>query len=258
MCETGNYKERGIKQLPGFQSEWIVDDEEFILKVPQSLKQLAVLTEPTTVVVKAIDHACQIQTQRLKLSGKPQDWLRGKTALVAGLGPIGLMAAMVLGLRGAKVIGVDVDEETNLRVKLLKAMGGTYIRGEPKEIGQVDLILEAAGIAQLDFELLSLLGVNGIYALTGVSNKSAAFSLEGGSLMRNLVLKNQVIFGSVNASKSHFNQAIIDLGAAKAKWPGVIEQIITTKATPDHFKDVLQKKDSDEIKAIIEWDQNKS
>jgi threonine dehydrogenase-like Zn-dependent dehydrogenase len=253
MCQTGNYKERGIKQLPGFQSEFVVDEENFIVKVPHSLKNLAVLTEPTSVVEKAIDHACRMQVERLALNIEPAKWLHGKRALVAGLGPIGLMAAMVLALRGAHVIGVDVAAPDSLRVKILKALGGQYVQGQAKDLGQIDLIVEAAGIAKLDFDLISLLGVNGIYALTGVSDKCTPFSLEGGSLMRDIVLKNQVIFGSVNASRDHFHQAIVDLEAASHKWKGVIEQVITSKTSYTHFQEVLQKKKADEIKAVIEW-----
>ena len=108
MCETGLYTERGIKQHHGFHSEFVVDEEKYIFKVPPTIKDIAVLTEPTTVVEKAIDEACKIQVARLPVDPDPEKWLEGKNVLIAGLGPIGLLAGMVLGLRKANIWGLDI------------------------------------------------------------------------------------------------------------------------------------------------------
>ncbi|OGN65245.1 MAG: alcohol dehydrogenase [Chlamydiae bacterium RIFCSPHIGHO2_12_FULL_49_9] len=260
MCQSGNYKERGIKELHGFHAEWIVEDEQYLIKVPSALKEIAVLTEPTTVVEKAIDHACRLQVARLPVDPDPKKWLEGKGVLVAGLGPIGLLAAMVLRLRGATVLGLDIVDPQSLRPRILQIMGGKYVMGtdaavqDAKEAhGEIDMIVEAAGIPKLDFELISPLGCNGVYVLTGVPGDDRPLNVDGGAMMRQLVLKNQVIFGSVNAGKDHFKQAVLDLEKAKNRWSGAIEQLITSKTAYTDFDQVLTKRKPDEIKAIIEW-----
>lgn len=260
MCESGQYTERGIKQRHGFDAEFVVDEEKYMVKVPPQLKSLAVLTEPTTVIEKAIDHACRLQVARLPVDPDPQKWLAGKNVLVAGLGPIGLLASMVLRLRGAHVYGMDIVEPHSLRPRILEGLGGKYLVGHDtnmqafrKTVPQVDLILEAAGIARLDFQLVQELGINGVYVLTGVTAEGPPLSIDGATLMRNLVLRNQIIFGSVNAGREHFKQAVIDLEAAQKKWPGVVEQLITSRTPFVNFAEVLEKRKPDEIKAVLKW-----
>lgn len=260
MCESGQYTERGIKGRHGFDTEFVTDEEEYLIKVPSSLKNLAVLTEPTTVVEKAIDHACRLQVARLPVDTDPKGWLSGKLALVAGLGPIGLLAALVLRLRGARVLGLDIVEPHSLRPKILESFGGKYIQGTAanmeemeKTHGQVDFIIEAAGIPKLDFELIEFLGINGVYVLTGVPGDGHPLSINAAKITKNLVLKNQIMFGSVNAGKEHFKQAVADLEEARVKWPGATEQIITSRTPYTQFSEVLTHRKPDEIKAVLEW-----
>ena len=254
MCASGLYTERGIKGRHGFDTEFVVDEEIYMIKVPLGLQSIAVLTEPTTVVEKAIDHAGRLQVARLPVQSDAKTWLQGKKVLVAGLGPIGLLASMVLRLRGAHVIGMDIVDPVSARPKILEAMGGQYMQSAkmPRE-STFDLIVEAAGIPTLDFELIDLLGINGVYVLTGVPGDDHPLNVDAGRLMRQLVLKNQIVFGSVNAGKEHFKQAVIDLEAAQKKWPGVVERLITSKTPYQQYNQVLLHRKPDEIKAVLEW-----
>lgn len=261
MCYTGDYKERGIKNLHGFQSTFVVDHQKYLIKVPDSIHNIAVLTEPTTVVEKAIDECCKMQVNRLPGYKNHRDWLKGKTALIAGLGPIGLLGAMVLRLHDCNVIGLDIVDEGTARPKIFEELGCKYINGKKhnmkdiqSQYPQIDMILEAAGIPKLDFDLISTLGINGIYVLTGVPGDGPPLEVEGGSLMKQLVLKNQVLFGSVNASFSHFRLAVEDLEKGLKKWPDTIPKIISHKIPHKDFKKVLAKHTSDEIKVVIDWE----
>ena len=230
MCTTGNYRERGIKGLHGFQSEYIVDDEAYAIRVPQEIEKIAVLAEPMSVVQKAVEEASTIQTARMPYLKGSANWLDGKAAIVAGLGPIGLLAALVLRLRGAKVFGLDIVDPTSPRVKILTAIGGTYLNGKEKMPDMAaNLIFDAAGIAKLDFDLLEMLAINGAFVLTGVPGEQRLIDVDGAALMRKLVLKNQVMVGSVNESIDHLESGIRDLQAASKKWPGVVEKLITQR-----------------------------
>ncbi len=260
MCYTGEYTERGIKERNGFQTGLVVEEERYIVKVPSHLRNIGVLTEPTSVVEKALDESALIQTARLPGEKDPKKWYQGKKALVAGLGPIGLLAAMVLRLRGAEVYGLDIVPPDSSRPRVLEKLGGHYEYGKEVQVadlakgcGQVDVILEATGIPQLNFDLLSVLGVNGIYVLTGVPGTGRAISIDGASIMRTLVLKNQVMFGSVNANQRHWEMAVEDLSAANERWGDDIAEIVSHRVPYQEAEKILMEHPSDEIKAVIRW-----
>ena len=260
MCYTGNYTERGIKGANGFQAEYVVDQEQYLVKVPETIKHLGVLTEPMSVAAKAIDEALCLQKSRLKEIMEQEKWLQGKKTLVAGIGAIGLLAAFVLRLKGAEVIGLDIVEEDSLRPQLLKQIGGKYINSKTvkaadldNKLGQIDLIFEATGIAELQMQLIQALGINGIYVLTGIPAGERPILNITGELMKQIVLKNQILLGSVNASYEHYEMAVDFLQQAHEKYPEAISQLITNRIPFTDFQTALHKHDADEIKVVVEW-----
>src|SRR5262245_62901258 len=92
MTTDDTYFERGINLRHGYMSEYYVDDPEYIVKIPQGLKEVGVLLEPVTVVEKGIAQAYEIQ-RRLRV------W-RPRRAAVMGAGTVGLLATLALRLRG--------------------------------------------------------------------------------------------------------------------------------------------------------------
>src|ERR1700745_4154585 len=64
MTTDDAYYERGINLRHGYLTEYYVDDVEFVVKVPQGLKQVGVLLEPTTVVEKGIHQAHELKRRR--------------------------------------------------------------------------------------------------------------------------------------------------------------------------------------------------
>jgi glucose 1-dehydrogenase len=259
MCYTGHYTERGIKGLHGFDAEFVVDEEQYLVKIPESIKAIGVLTEPMSVAEKAIDEALCIQAARLPEI--TDDWLSGRKALVAGLGAIGILAAIALRLRGAEVIGMDIVDENTKRPSILKKIGGQYIDSRKinimdidEKFGQIDLILEATGIAEVGFNLIDALGTNGIYVMTGIARGDRPVSIAGAELMTQMVLKNQLILGSVNAAPKHFELAMRDLEKAKHHWGSLMEELITTRISYREFREALNVRSVDDIKTVIEWD----
>ena len=259
MCFTGEYTERGIKEINGFQSQYVVDQEQYFVKVPEAIKDIGVLTEPMSVAAKAIDEAMIIQKARFKGIDETESWLKGKKALVAGIGAIGLLGALALRLRGAEVYGLDIVDEDTLRPEILKQIGGKYIDGRKVKtediddnIGHFDFIFEATGFAELMIELIDTLAINGIYVATGIPGGSSCVTVDGSDLMRQLVLKNQVMMGSVNASPAHFAIAVKDLEGAKEKWPEAMSRIITERIPYTKFQTALADT-IDEIKVVVEW-----
>jgi glucose 1-dehydrogenase len=260
LCYTGKYTERGIKGANGFQAEYVVDKENYLVKVPESIKEIGVLTEPMSVASKAIDEAMTIQGARLKNIVPGERWLEGKKALIAGIGAIGLMAAFALRLRGAEVIGMDVVDEETLRPQILKQIGGTYVDGRKVKTtdldaacGESDFIFEATGIAKLQIELIDALAINGIYVVTGIPAGERPTTVMAGHVIQQMVLKNQIVLGSVNASPAHYQMAVDDLVASLERWPDVIKNVITEKIPFTNFNAALHQHNANEIKVVVDW-----
>jgi threonine dehydrogenase-like Zn-dependent dehydrogenase len=260
MCYSGDYADRGIKREDGYQAEFVVDSARYVLKVPPDVAAVGVLAEPMSIAQKAITQALQIQTVRLPDIRKRENWLQGRLTLVAGLGPVGLLAAFALRLRGAEVLGLDVVDADNRRAALLERIGGKYVDGRtaaPEALGEyfgaIELVFEATGVAPIEFDLLSALGRNGAYVLTGLPGGDRPVSVDGPALVRGLVLGNQIMVGSVNASHQEFESGIDDLQRAMHIWGDALGEMITHRFVRDDFRQALTEYQPDEIKAVVEW-----
>ncbi len=259
MCLTGKYTERGIKMADGFQQEFVIDDEAYFVKVPKNIKHLGVLTEPTSVGAKAIDEAVRIQAARIP-GVNIKNYLQGKKALVVGIGPIGLLGVLILRLKGADVWGMDIQDEATIRPSVLKSMGGNYIDGRTvktsdldDKYGEFDFIFEATGVAQLEIDLIDALGINGVYVLTGIPSGNRPVTMDAAGLMQQVVLKNQVVVGSVNASYQHYKESVAYLAEGFKLYPDAVNKIITDRHAYTDFADALAHHTSDEIKCVLTW-----
>lgn len=223
--------ERGICGLHGFLSEQVVDDQRYAIRVPASLGTLGVFVEPTSVVEKAIRQAYLIQ-QRLGI------W-QPKRALVLGAGPVGLLATMVLRLRGLDVLTWAEDRVSSLPGRLVEQLGARYVSAHEHDLpaaaaqlGPVDLILEATGYGPLLFQAMDCVGKNGVLVLTGVtSGQHEADGVAADRLMDGFVMGNKVVVGSVNAARVDFEQGVADLMLAQARWPSWLARLRTHRVT---------------------------
>jgi threonine dehydrogenase-like Zn-dependent dehydrogenase len=217
-------------------TERIVDHEKYLNVVPRALRGVAVLTEPLTIAEKALRQIAEVQLRLPwscpERSGRPADHCH--RAVVLGAGPVGLLGAMALALRGFGVTVYSREPAPNARSRLLASIGIGYAssRETPpealaKQIGNIDVVYEASGASAASFDLMRVLGANGIFVFTGVPGRKAPISLDADFLMKRMVLNNQVLFGTVNADRTAFEAAIADLGAFEQRWPGVTAQLIT-------------------------------
>ncbi len=260
MCLTGDYTERGIKGRDGYQTEFVVDKEQYVVRVPDELEPIGVLAEPLSVAEKAVHEAVLVQDARRPDALVTPDWLYDRRCLVAGLGPIGLLAALVLRLRGADVYGLDIVDAQSARPQWLAGIGGRYIDGRQvpadkvdDKVGPMELIFEATGIPKLEFNLLDALAIGGVYVLTGIPGGDRPTQVPGAELMRKMVLENKAMLGSVNASRGHFQMAVDDLGLAHLRWGDHVTKLITQCYPHTQFADALQHHAADEIKVVLEW-----
>lgn len=240
MCRNGKYTERGIKERNGFGSEvWRVEPE-YSVRLDGSLRDVGVLMEPTSVVSKAWDHITRI--------GERAAW-KPKTVLVTGAGPIGLLAAMIGVQRGLEVHVLDRVEH-GLKPKLVEDLGAKYHTGPVRKVGFCpDITLECTGVASLILDAMNQMGNDGILCLAGVSSHDQNVNLDIGTLNRTMVLENQVIFGSVNANRRHWEMAEKHLLKADRSW---LSRLISRKEPLSNWKAALQRAPND-IKVVLEF-----
>lgn len=167
---------------------------------------------------------------------------------------------MVLRLRGADVYGLDVVDSASARPKWLGGIGGHYIDGRQvpadqvaKKIGLMDLLLDATGIPSLEFNLLDALALNGAYVLTGIPGGDRPLQIPGAEMIRKLVLDNQVMLGSVNAARGHFQMGAGDLAQAHVRWGAHLDGLITQRYAPAEFVGSADHHAPDSIKQVVEW-----
>jgi len=241
MCSNGRYTERGIKQVDGFMADRWRIEPDYAVKVDQSLGLLGVLLEPTTVVAKAWDHIASI--------GRRSFW-DPRTILVIGAGPIGLLAALIGTQYGGDVHVLD-RVSGGPKPALVEALGATYHTGAVSELGlSPDIIVECTGVAPLIRAAAEAAAPGGIVCLTGVGPPVMPQATVT-SLASDAVLKNLVLFGSVNANRRHYYRAAQVLAKADRSW---LEQLVTRRVGPGSFEHALEREAGD-IKVVIEFAQ---
>jgi threonine dehydrogenase-like Zn-dependent dehydrogenase len=262
-CYTGDVRERGIKEAHGYMTEYVVDRERYLSLVPPDLRAIAVLTEPLTIAEKALDQIFWMMQQR-------PPWLdpqtprgargRGLSALVLGIGPVGLLGAMALVSAGFTTYVYSRETPPHPRIDLVAAIGATYVSTQAatfadlaEQADNIDLVYEAVGHSHFALEALRVLGTNGILVLTGVPGVQAFIEADPARLMRDMVLKNQVLLGTVNAGTDAFASALGNLGRFRQRWPEAVQTLIAGSYPPEQAAELILGRPSG-IKTVIAFD----
>lgn len=248
FCSTGGFTERGIKAAHGFMTEFVVEPARYLISVPRTLREVAVLVEPLTIAEKALAQLKQVQ-QRL-----PWTWPTSQensassapNAVVLGAGPVGLLGAMALVSAGFRTHVYSRSRPPNPKAAVAEAIGATYVSSEAESVeqlaervGNIDVVFEAVGSPDMAFELAKVLGTNGVFIFTGVPRQKAPAPVETDRIMKNLVLKNQVLLGTVNAGRDTFEAAVQDLQEFTRRWPQAVLALLTGRYPIEAFRDVV-------------------
>jgi glucose 1-dehydrogenase len=241
MTTDDTYYERGINLRHGYLTEHYVDDVEFIVKVPKGLKQVGVLLEPTTVVEKGIHQAYEIQ-RRLKV------W-RPRKAAVMGAGTIGLLATMVLRLKGLDVTTFARTAKPNLNADLIEELGARYVSTKEtsildgaKQYGPFDMVFEGTGNSGVVFDSMQALGKNGVLVLASVTGGDKMIQIPADRINLEFVLGNKVMVGTVNANREYFEMGVGDMAQAEAEYPGWLSKLLTDPVKGlENYSELFQK-----------------
>jgi threonine dehydrogenase-like Zn-dependent dehydrogenase len=241
FCRNGRYTERGIKELHGYGSERWTVEAEYAVKLDPALEPVGMLMEPTTIVAKAWDQIERIGSRA---------YFDPRRVLVTGAGPIGLLAAMLGAQRGLEVHVLDRNTD-GPKPELVAALGGHYHHSDVGTVAGAappDVIIEATGAEQVVAEAMAHNAATGIVCLTGVSPRGRTLTVDLGGLNRDLVLENDVVFGTVNANLGHYALAAEALAAADRGW---LERLISRRVPLEDFEQAVEKR-PDDVKVVLE------
>jgi glucose 1-dehydrogenase len=240
MCRNGQYTERGIKEIDGFMSERWRIEPEYAMKIDASLGLLGVLLEPTTVVTKAWEQILAV--------GQRAFW-EPRTVLVTGAGPIGLLAALVGKQHGLEIHVLD-RVESGPKPDLVRSLGATYHTGTVGAVGfEPDIIVECTGVGQVIADSIQTIGAGGVVCLTGVGSGGPSSSLPTADVAAEIVLRNNIVVGTVNANKRHWYKATQVLAQADRSW---LARLLTRREPPEEFMHALHRA-PDDIKVIVQF-----
>ncbi len=228
-CLTGDYSERGITRLHGFAREVVSESAAQLVPVPSTLGRLGVLGEPTSICTRALRHARAI--------GGRQPW-QLQRALVIGGGAIGLLTTILLRLDGVDVVTASLEPSNDL----VAAVGASYVSTADtsvSDLGMFDLVVEAAGNAQLMADSVSHLRRSGVACLLGIDGRDQQVQLDGPVIGVDMVLENRVLFGSVNAHRQDWLAGVASLDRARERWQDVLEELVGLRVPLDRFAEAF-------------------
>lgn len=239
MCLNGEYTECGIKQLDGFAAERFVLSPAFAVRLDPALGLSAVLLEPASVIAKAWQHIEHI-------GGRVASF-RPRTVLVTGAGPVGLLAALMGVQRGLEVHVFD-RVTSGPKPELVRDLGAVYHTGARVPV-RPDVVLECTGARGVIRDVIENTRPGGIVCLTGISSAGPTTAIDLGRLNRTMVLENDVVFGSVNANRGHYELAARALASADPAW---LSRLITRRVPLERYAEALRNGPAD-VKVVIDF-----
>ena len=132
---------------------------------------------------------------------------------------------------------------------LVRALGATYHSGSVLDVPiEPDAIIECTGVGSVIADSIQKIGSGGTVCLTGVGGGGLSGYAVADTAAK-VVLKNNVLVGSVNANKRHWYKASQALAQADRAW---LSRLITRRVKPEDFQTALDRK-PDDIKVVIQF-----
>ncbi|MBA60977.1 MAG: hypothetical protein CMJ76_01305 [Planctomycetaceae bacterium] len=236
MMPWGAYVERGIVWEHGFSLPQWIDRPEFLYQVPDSIKQVAILSEPISVSEKAVREAQQAQAARLG----EKEWVdHPPRVLITGMGPIAFAAVICCRARGWEVTVFGRDAEDTFRAGLVRDFDAKYVNADtlsftPESVEQdgFELILECTGSDRVMMQSAGLLAGCGIMVWLGASRLPQVRDFDVNQIMRNAILGNHLYIGTVNNAPQDMQSAINHLAGLNQQYGETIARMITEQVVP--------------------------
>lgn len=249
FCETGDYLERGIKGLHGYMGELFTEAPEYLVPVPAALRDVAVLLEPVTIIMKVFRQVWRLQERLL--------W-RPARLLVLGAGNMGMLATLIGTRRGLEVLVYSRGPQRGAIATIVKAAGARYVDSETMSLedavadfGAPDLAVEATGYSPLAWQAAGVVARNGVVCLLSVTGGGRRAEIPSDRLNLEMVLGNRAIVGSVSASRIDFEDGVGELAGLRARWPAAVDAFITHRIALEGVERMLRDPPADELKSVV-------
>jgi threonine dehydrogenase-like Zn-dependent dehydrogenase len=232
-CRNGRYTSCGITERDGYGAQLWCAAPEFIVPVAPGLAARGVLVEPVSVLAKAWERITAM---------RPREHPR--CVLVTGAGPLGLLAALLAAQRGYRTF-LYTRTWTTRRSSLADRLGVTAL--ERLDGVEPDVVLETTGAPHVLAGALDLTARNAVVCLLGLTGGEEGEPPALASAMRRLVPYNGVLFGTVNAARRHYTDAVQDLDSADRAW---LDDLITRQVPLDRWHEALERR-PDDLKVVV-------
>ena len=132
----------------------------------------------------------------------------------------------------------------------MRALGATYHTGSVADVGfEPDVIVECTGVGQVIADSIQAVGAGGVVCLTGVGTGGHTTRVATADVAAEVVLRNNVVVGSVNANKRHWYKAGEALARADRSW---LARLVTRRERPEDFVRALQRT-AEDIKVVVQF-----
>ncbi len=121
----------------------------------------------------------------------------------------------------------------------------------------LDIIFDASGAAETALELIKYMARSSVYIMTGIPRQETLMQVDAAQLVRQIVRNNQVLAGSVNSNRSHFDMAVNDIGKINIAFKGILNELITERVNLQDYRQAFMNKGPEHIKTVIvvePWD----
>ena len=169
----------------------------------------------------------------------------------------------MLRLAGASVIAIDVVPAEHPKARMVDYLGGYYLNAgglsakdlmvNPVFAGErLDVIFEASGASAIAGELILYMSRSSIYVMTGIPREDMVLNIDTAQIWRQMVRFNQVLVGSVNSNRHHFESAVTAMPAIVGAYPELVRSVITHRYKLSEFEKAFGDKGPEHIKTVIE------
>ncbi|MEM0188593.1 MAG: glucose 1-dehydrogenase [Saccharolobus sp.] len=250
FCETGNFVEAGIRGLDGFMREKFIDSEEYLVVIPDEIKDIAVLLEPLSNVVKAYNELMFLQ-RRMVWYCRDSSYNCRNVAII-GSGPIGNLFSMIFASQGFNVSILNRRDPSQVEAYISEKIGSNFINIKKDKLPEkIDVLIDTSGNPEAFIPLMSKLNKNSAVILFGtLEGEKTTISSD---LITFMVENNILVIGSVNASKKDYEDGVNFLTIWKYRYGDILNKMITKVVKPEEATSALMTKIRGEIKTIISW-----
>src|ERR1700759_2835384 len=136
-----------------------------------------------------------------------------------------------------------------LKRDLVEGLGAHYHAGDAADVDvDAEVVVECTGLGAVGRAAARRLVNGGIMCLTGIMNVDPTPDVDTTVMNRAMVLRNTVLFGSVNAGRRHWEQAVAALAAAD---PKRLSAMITRRGALGRWPEALTR-GPDDVKVVVD------